>query len=148
MNMWYFRGLRLFPEYLSVRTYSLHDHPGKQYNHEGGMGRLSWLIRGTWGVVGFAVVPSMGSGHNTCSAEAGCRGSFVFLLLVTLPMGRSTMFIKLEKPNGWLWALENLCKGYVVNHWPFTSVVKIGSVQPRLGRDHDSWVKCATSIEC
>jgi hypothetical protein len=27
-------------------------------------------------------------------------------------------------------------------------VVKIGSVQPRLERDHDSWVKCATSAEC
>jgi hypothetical protein len=45
---------------------------------------LSWSIRGTWGVVGFAVVPSMGSGHSTCSAEAGCLGSFVLLLLVTL----------------------------------------------------------------
>jgi hypothetical protein len=29
-----------------------------------------------------------------------------------------------------------------VNPWPFTSIVKIGSVQPKLGRDHDSWVKC------
>jgi hypothetical protein len=29
----------------------------------------------------------MGSGHSTCSAKAGCRGSFVLLLLVTLPMG-------------------------------------------------------------
>jgi hypothetical protein len=35
-----------------------------------------------------------------------------------------------------------------VNPKPFTSVVKIGSIQPRLGRDHDSWVKCATSVEC
>jgi hypothetical protein len=26
-------------EYFSVRTCSLDDHPGKQYNHEGGMGR-------------------------------------------------------------------------------------------------------------
>jgi hypothetical protein len=42
----------------------------------------------------------MGSGHSTYSAEAGCRGSFVLLLLVTLPMGRGTVFIKLEKPNG------------------------------------------------
>jgi hypothetical protein len=41
----------------------------------------------------------------------------------------------------------SLCKGYVVYLWPFTSVVKIGSVQPRLERDHDSWVKCATSAE-
>jgi hypothetical protein len=41
----------------------------------------------------------------------------------------------------------NLCKGYVVNPWPFTSVVKIGSVQLRLERDHDSWVKRATSAE-
>jgi hypothetical protein len=31
--------------------------------------------------------------------------------------------------------------------WPFTSVVKIASVQPRLERDHDSWVKCETSAE-
>jgi hypothetical protein len=29
----------------------------------------------------------------------------------------------------------NLCKGYIVNPWPFTSVVKIGSVQPRLERE-------------
>jgi hypothetical protein len=34
-----------------------------------------------------------------------------------------------------------------VNPWPFTSVVKIGSGQPRLGRDHDSRVKCATSAD-
>jgi hypothetical protein len=39
MNLGYFRGLELFPEYISVRTGSLDDHPGKQYNHEGGMGR-------------------------------------------------------------------------------------------------------------
>jgi hypothetical protein len=26
----------------------------------------------------------------------------------------------------------SLCKGYVVYPWPFTLVVKIGSVQPRL----------------
>jgi hypothetical protein len=31
-----------------------------------------------------------------------------------------------------------LCKGYIVYLWPFTSVVKIGSVQLRLERDHDS----------
>jgi hypothetical protein len=29
----------------------------------------------------------MGSGHSTCSAEAGCRGSFDLVLLVTLPVG-------------------------------------------------------------
>jgi hypothetical protein len=27
------------------------------------------------------------------------------------------------------------CKGYIVNPWPFTSVVKIGSGQPRLERE-------------
>jgi hypothetical protein len=32
------RGLERFLEYLSVRTSSLDDRPGKQYNHEGGMG--------------------------------------------------------------------------------------------------------------
>jgi hypothetical protein len=33
------------------------------------------IIRGTRGVVGFALGPSMGSGYITCSAEVGCRGS-------------------------------------------------------------------------
>jgi hypothetical protein len=42
----------------------------------------------------------MGSGHSTCYVEAGCRGSFDLVLLVTLPVGRGTVFIKLEKPNG------------------------------------------------
>jgi hypothetical protein len=41
----------------------------------------------------------MGSEHSTCSAEAGYRGSFNLVLLVTLPMGRSTVFIKMKKPN-------------------------------------------------
>jgi hypothetical protein len=38
MNLYHFRGLGLFPEYLSVRTCSLDDHLGKQYNYESGMG--------------------------------------------------------------------------------------------------------------
>jgi hypothetical protein len=38
MNLWHFRGLKMFPEYLSIRTYKLRDYPEKQYNHEGGMG--------------------------------------------------------------------------------------------------------------
>jgi hypothetical protein len=42
----------------------------------------------------------MGSGLSTCSTEVGCRGSFDLVLLVTLPVGRSTVFMKLEKPNG------------------------------------------------
>jgi hypothetical protein len=33
-----FKGLELFLEYLSVRTCSLDDHPGKQCIHEGRMG--------------------------------------------------------------------------------------------------------------
>jgi hypothetical protein len=41
----------------------------------------------------------MGSGHSTFSAEASCRGSLDLVLLVTLPVGRSNVFIKLEKPN-------------------------------------------------
>jgi hypothetical protein len=36
LSLCYFRGLGLFLEYLSVRTCSLDDHPGKQY--EGGIG--------------------------------------------------------------------------------------------------------------
>jgi hypothetical protein len=39
----------------------------------------------------------------------------------------------------------SLYKGYVVYPKPFTLVVKIGSVQPRLERDHVLWVKCTTS---
>jgi hypothetical protein len=42
----------------------------------------------------------MGSEYNNCSAEACCRVSFDLVLLVTLPMGRGIVFIKLEKPNG------------------------------------------------
>jgi hypothetical protein len=42
----------------------------------------------------------MGSGHSTCSTKVGCRGSFDLVLFVTLPVGRSIVFIKLEKPNG------------------------------------------------
>jgi hypothetical protein len=37
--LWYLRGLEQFLECLSVRTYSLDDRPGKQCNHEGGVGR-------------------------------------------------------------------------------------------------------------
>jgi hypothetical protein len=33
-----FKGLERFHECLSVRTCSLDDRPGKQCNHEGGMG--------------------------------------------------------------------------------------------------------------
>jgi hypothetical protein len=37
--LWKLRGLKRFIECLSVRTCSLDDRPGKQCNHEGGMGR-------------------------------------------------------------------------------------------------------------
>jgi hypothetical protein len=37
-----------------------------------------YAVRAINGVVGFAVGPSMGSGHSTCSAEAGCRGSLIW----------------------------------------------------------------------
>jgi hypothetical protein len=47
MNLWHCRGLGLFLEYLSIRTYSLRDHPRQQYNHEGGMGRSELIIGGT-----------------------------------------------------------------------------------------------------
>jgi hypothetical protein len=73
----------------------------------------------------------MGSGHSTCFAEASCRGSFDLVLLVTLPKGRSTVFIKLEKPNGRLRPLGNLCKGYVVKRCLLTLVVFEGLIDPR-----------------
>jgi hypothetical protein len=38
INLYHFRGLELFLEYLSVETCSLDDHSRKKYNHEGGMG--------------------------------------------------------------------------------------------------------------
>jgi hypothetical protein len=40
----------------------------------------------------------MGSGHSTCSVEAVAE-VLDLVLLVTLPLGRATVFIKLEKPN-------------------------------------------------
>jgi hypothetical protein len=89
---------------------------------------LSWLIRETWGVVGFTVMSSMGFGHSTCSTEAGYRGSFDLVLLVTLPVERCTVFIKLEKPNGRLWPLGNLCKGYV--RWCVLTPHKASPLQP------------------
>jgi hypothetical protein len=92
---------------------------------------LSWLIRGTWGVVSFVVVPSMGFRHSICSTEAGCWGSFMLLLLVTLPVRRGIVFIKLEKPNERLWPLGNLCKGYIVKPSRLTLVVFEGLIDPR-----------------
>jgi hypothetical protein len=82
-------------------------------------------------VVGFVVVPPMGFGHSTCSTEAICRGSFVLLLLVTFPMERCTVFIKLEKPNGRLQPVGNLCKDYVVKPCELTLVVFEGLIDPR-----------------
>jgi hypothetical protein len=79
INLWYWRRFRLFPEYFSIRACSLDDHPGKQCSHEGDMGRLSWLIRGTWGVVCFASCCQWGLGIGTCSAEARCCCWSLFL---------------------------------------------------------------------
>jgi hypothetical protein len=42
----------------------------------------------------------MGFEHSTCSTEAGCRGSFVLLLLLTFHVGKGTVFIKLENLTG------------------------------------------------
>jgi hypothetical protein len=71
----------------------------------------------------------MGSEHSTCSAEVGCRGSLIWFLLVTLPLGRCTVFIKLEKPNGRLCPLGNLCKGYIVRPSYVTLVVINGEAR-------------------
>jgi hypothetical protein len=68
----------------------------------------------------------------------------VLLLLVALPMGRSTVFIKLKKPNGRLRPLGNLCKGYVVKPCRLTLVVFEGLIDPR---QKGSRGKCATSAE-
>jgi hypothetical protein len=43
----------------------------------------------------------MGFGHSTCSMRLVAE-VLDLVLLVTLPLGRGTVFIKLEKPNGWL----------------------------------------------
>jgi hypothetical protein len=74
---------------------------------------LSLLIRGTRGVVGFVVGPSMGFGHSFALPRLVAE-VLDLVLLVTLPLGRCTVLIKLEKPNGRLCPLGNLCKGYVV----------------------------------
>jgi hypothetical protein len=39
MALRYLRGIERFLERLPVRTGSLDDHSGKQYSHEGGIGR-------------------------------------------------------------------------------------------------------------
>jgi hypothetical protein len=74
----YFRGLRLFPECLFVRTCLGVTTWDNSATMRVEWDALSWLIRGTRGVVGFVVGPSMGSGHSTCSAKAGCRGSLIW----------------------------------------------------------------------
>jgi hypothetical protein len=130
-ELWYFRGLGLFPEYLSVRTVCWETARDNITTMRVEWYTLSWIIRGTWGVVGFVVAPSMGSGHSTCSTEAGCRGSFDLVLVVTLPVGRGTMFIKLEKHNERLWPLKNLCKGYRVKPCLLTLVVFEGLIDSR-----------------
>jgi hypothetical protein len=121
----------MFLEYLSVRTCSLDDHMGKSTTMRVVRDALSWLIRGTWRVVCFAIVPSMASEHSTCSTEARCRGSFVLLLLVTPSVGRGTLFIKLEKPSGRLWTFGNLCKSYIVKPCQRTLGVFKGLYNPR-----------------
>jgi hypothetical protein len=55
----------------------------------------------------------------------------VLLLLVTLPMGRGTVFIKLEKPKGRLQPLGNLCKCYIPKPCRLTFVVFEGLINPR-----------------
>jgi hypothetical protein len=60
MILWYSRWLRLFPEYLSVRTCVLSDHRDNSATIWVEWDALSWIIRWTWGVVGFAGGPSMG----------------------------------------------------------------------------------------
>jgi hypothetical protein len=57
MYLWHLRGLERFLEYLSVRTCSLDDRPGKQCNQ---------------GVVRFAVVQLMGFGVS----GSLCQGWF------------------------------------------------------------------------
>jgi hypothetical protein len=42
----------------------------------------------------------------------------------------------------------SLCKGYVVKPCRLTVVVFEGLIDRRQKRDHDSWVKCATSTGC
>jgi hypothetical protein len=77
----------------------------------------------------------------------GCRGSFDLVLLVT-HLREVYCVCTTDETKQAAMHQGSLCKGYVVYPWPFTLVVKIESVQPRLERDHDSWVKCATSAEC
>jgi hypothetical protein len=57
------------------------------------------------------------------------------------------MFIKLEKPNGRLRPQGNFCKGYVVKPCRLILGVLKDLYYPRQKRDHNSWVKCATSAK-
>jgi hypothetical protein len=86
-------------------------------------------------------------GRGARSAKGGCRGSFDLVLLVT-HLGEVYCVCTTRETYRAAMHQGSLSKGYVVCPWTFTSVVKIGSVQPKLERDHDSLVKCATSAEC
>jgi hypothetical protein len=50
-ELWYFRGLGLFPEYLSVRTICWETARDNITTMRVEWYALSWIIRGTWGVV-------------------------------------------------------------------------------------------------
>jgi hypothetical protein len=84
INLWHFRVLELFLGYLSVRTYSLRDHLGEQYNHEGGMGHPLLINQRNLGVwFSLPLCCQWRLGHSACCTKGGCRGSFDLVLLVT-----------------------------------------------------------------
>jgi hypothetical protein len=89
----------------------------------------------------------MGAWGIVLALPRGCRGSFDLVLLVT-HLGEVYCVCTTGETKRAAMHQGSLCKSYVVYPWPFTSVVKIRSVQPRLERDHVSWVKCASSTDC
>jgi hypothetical protein len=88
-----------------------------------------------------------GSGRSARSTKVGVQRFFRFGFVSHPPWGGVLRLYDWRNLTS-NYALGRLCKGYVVYPWPFTLVVKIESVKPRLERDHDLWVKCTNSTEC
>jgi hypothetical protein len=76
--------LRLFSEYFSVKTCSLDDHPEKQCNHEGGMGR-------PWPSNKGSLMLGAGFGHWD---RGICYGSYI--LAQGSRYGRRGIFLRAE----------------------------------------------------
>jgi hypothetical protein len=81
--LWYSRGLRPFPEYLSVRTCRGVTTQDNSATMRVEWDALSWLIRWTWECSWLCLRAVNGGQGVVLALPRGCRGSFDLVLLVT-----------------------------------------------------------------